>query len=292
MIREVALDELPPSICENRVLIDNLREICREKREEYRHCKPLFQTVKNIIKDAGKDDLEGYLALLEDAFPYMLRKQACDKALVLRELQVLLADENIGAKTNRARLRFYQACCEKAPLQRIKLDQEALELLGKIGVDSAPLAAEIHSDMGYQYHVLNDAQQERSHYDRSMLCLDEHGLIGTVDSIQQTIRYAGCVASQKDYMAGILTMGRVLTLLKDQGLQDTLDYANVCETLAFCLMMMGEIDTGFNHYKNCLAIYEKIYAEEPEIIEAKKNQIQQNCAKLGIYLAKRLRGEI
>lgn len=292
MLWEVALDELPPSICANRVLIDNLREICREKREEYRHCKPLFQTVKNIIKDAGKDDLEGYLALLEDAFPYMLRKQAQEKEVVLRELQALLADENIGTKTNRARLRFYQACCEKAPLQRIKLDQEALELLGQIGADSAPLAAEIHSDMGYQYHVLNDAQQERSHYDRSMLCLDEHGLIGTVDSIQQTIRYAGCVASQKDYMAGILTMGRVLTQLKDQGLQDTLDYANVCETLAFCLMMMGEIDTGFNHYKNCLAIYEKIYAEEPEIIEAKKNQIQKNCAKLGIYLAKRLRGEI
>ena len=168
----------------------------------------------------------------------------------------------------------------------------ALEVLGKIEADSAPLAAEIHSDMGYQYHVLNDAEQERSHYDRSMLCLDEHGLIGTVDSIQQAIRYAGCVASQKDYMAGILTMGRVLTQLKDQGLQDTLDYANVCETLAFCLMMMGEIDTGFNHYKNCLAIYEKIYAEEPEIIEAKKDQIQQTCAKLGIYLAKRLRGEI
>ena len=78
-----------------------------EKREEYRHCKPLFQTVKNIIKDAGKDDLEGYLALLEDAFPYMLRKQACEKTVVLRELQVLLADENIGAKTNRARLCFY-----------------------------------------------------------------------------------------------------------------------------------------------------------------------------------------
>lgn len=236
MIREVALDELLPSICENRVLIDNLREICREKREEYRHCKPLFQAVENIIADAGKDDLEGYLALLEDAFPYMLRKQAQEKDAVLRELQVLLADENIGTKTNRARLRFYQACCEKAPLQRIKLDQEALELLGKIEADSAPLAAEIHSDMGYQYHVL--------------------------------------------------------TRQKEQGQQDTLDYANVCETLAFCLMMMGEIDTGFNHYKNCLAIYEKIYAEEPEIIEAKKNQIQQNCAKLGIYLAKRLRGEI
>lgn len=292
MIREVALDELLPSICENRVLIDHLREICREKREEYRHCKPLFQAVENIIADARKDDLEGYLALLEDAFPYMLRKQAHEKEAVLRELQVLLADENIGIKTNRARLRFYQACGVKDPLQRIKLDQEALELLGSIDANSAPLAAEIHSDMGYQYHVLNDSEQEREHYDRSMLCLDEHGLIGTVDSIQQTIRYAGCVASQKDYMAGILTMGRVLTQLKDQGLQDTLDYANVCETLAFCLMMMGEIDTGFNHYKNCLEIYEKIYEEEPEIIEAKKNQIQQNCAKLGIYLAKRLRGEI
>lgn len=292
MIREVAMDELPPSIQRNRLLIDNLREICREKREEYRHCKPLFQTVENIIAEAQKDDPEGYLVLLEDAFPYMLKKQTHEKDAVLQEIRMLLADEGIGTNINRARLRFYQACCEKAPPQRIKLDQEALELLGQIEADSAPLAAEIHSDMGYQYHVLNDKEQEREHYDRSMLCLDENGLIGTVDSIPQAIRYAGCVASQKDYIAGVVTMGRLLTLLKDQGKQETIDYANVCETLAFCLMMMGKIDTGFNHYKNCLAIYEKIYTEEPEIIEAKKEQIQQNCAKLGIYLAKRLNGEI
>lgn len=292
MLWEVTLDELPPSICANRVLIDNLREICREKREEYRHCKPLFQTVENIIAEAQKDDPESYLALLEAAFSYMLKKQTHEKDAVLRELQMLLADENIGTNINRARLRFYQACCEKAPPQRIKLDQEALELLGSTDANSAPLAAGIHSDMGYQYHVLNDTEQEREHYDRSMLCLDENGLIGTVDSILQAIRYAGCVASQKDYLAGVVTMGRLLTLLKDQGKQETIDYANVCETIAFCLMMMGEIDTGFNHYKNCLAIYEKIYAEEPEIIEAKKNQIQQNCAKIGIYLGKRLRGDI
>ena len=292
MIREVAINEFQPSIQRNHVLIGNLREICREKREEYCHCKPLFQTVENIIAEAQKDDPEGYLALLEDVFPYMLKKQTHEKDAVLRELQVLLADENIGTNTNWARLRFYQACCEQAPLQRIKLDQEALELLGQIDADSAPLAAEIHSDMGYQYHVLNDAEQEREHYDRSMRCLDDNGLIGTVDSIPQAIRYAGCVASQKDYLAGVVTMGRLLTQLKDQGKQDTMDYANVSETLAFCLMMMGEIDTGFNHYKNCLAIYEKIYEEEPEMIEAKKDQIQRNCAKLGIYLAKRLRGEI
>ena len=292
MIREVAMDELPPSICENRVLIDNLREICREKREEYRHCKPLFQTVVNIITDAGKDDLEGYLALLEDAFSYMQRKKANEQEAVLREMQTLLADERIGTRTNRARLRFYQACGEKEPAQRIKLDQEALELIGEVETDSATLAAEIHSDMGYQYHVLNDTEQEWAHYDRSMLCLDEHGLIGTVDSITQAIRYAGCAATKKEYMFGAVTMGRLQIQLEKQGLQDTLDYANVCETLAFCLMMMGTIDAGFNQYKKCLAVYEKIYDDAPEIIEAKKNQIQQNCTKLGVYLAKRQLGQI
>ena len=88
-------------------------------------------------------------------------------------------------------------------------------------------------------------------------------------------------------MAGTVTMGRLQIQLENQGLQDTLDYANVCETLAFCLLMMGTIDAGFNQYKKCLAVYEKIYADDPEIIEAKKNQIQQNCAKLGVYFAKR-----
>ena len=287
MIREVAMDELPPSICENRILIDNLREICREKREEYRHCKPLFQTVANIISDAEKDDLEGYLALLEDAFPYMHRKKANEQEAVLREMQTLLEDKHIGTRINRARLQFYRACGETAPVQRIKLDDEALEMLGEVEADSAPLAAEIHSDMGYQYHVLNDTEQAREHYDRSMLCLDKYGLIGTVDSITQAIRYAGCAATQTEYMAGTVTMGRLQIQLENQGLQDTLDYANVCETLAFCLLMMGTIDAGFNQYKKCLAVYEQIYADDPEIIEAKKNQIQQNCAKLGVYLAKR-----
>ena len=293
MIREVAINEFQPSIQRNHVLINRLREICREKREEYAHFKLLFQAVEIIMADAQKDDESAYLDLLEAAFPYMQKKHYDSGAsAVLTEIQQLLKQEVIGDHVDRARLLYFQASCEKLPQQRIKLDQEALELLGQIDADSAPLAAEIHSDMGYQYHVLNDAEQEREHYDRSMRCLDDNGLIGTVDSIPQAIRYAGCVASQKDYLAGVVTMGRLLTQLKDQGKQDTMDYANVSETLAFCLMMMGEIDTGFNHYKNCLAIYEKIYEEEPEMIEAKKDQIQRNCAKLGIYLAKRLRGEI
>ena len=96
MIREVAINEYQPSIQRNHVLIDNLREICREKREEYRHCKPLFQTVENIIAEAQKDDPEGYLALLEDAFPYMLKKQTHEKDIALREIRMLLADERIG----------------------------------------------------------------------------------------------------------------------------------------------------------------------------------------------------
>ena len=54
---------------------------------------------------------------------------------------------------------------------------------------------------------------EKWQLDEFMSVIDEFedGLIGTVDSIQQTLRYAGCVASQKDYMAGILTMGEIDT---------------------------------------------------------------------------------
>lgn len=293
MLREVAMDELPPSIRGNHALIEKLRSICREKREEYPHFKLLFQTVERIMAEAQKDDEAAYLALLEDAFPYMQKKHYDNGVnAVLREIQQLLKQEAIGNSVNRARLCYFRASCEKTPQQRIKLDQEALELLGQVEADSAPLAAEIHSDLGHQYHLLNDTQQEREYLDRSMLYLEDYGLIGTVDSVPQVIRYAGCAASQKEYLHGIVPMGKLLSRLEDQGQQNTLDYANACETIAFCYMMMGKVDTGIDYYKKCLSVFEQIYGDDPEIIEAKKNQIQRNCAKLGIYLGQRLRGDI
>lgn len=71
MIREVAQDELPPTIRKCHDLIESIHWDCRGHGMENPNYRQMFQTVERIMDEAGKDDLPGYLRFLEDVFPYM-----------------------------------------------------------------------------------------------------------------------------------------------------------------------------------------------------------------------------
>ena len=75
-------------------------------------------------------------------------------------------------------------------------------------------------------------------------------------------------------------------------MEDTLDYAWVQESLALLHMMAGHMQTGLDHYRKCIAIWKHIFADEPERVAEKESQVQRNCLKAGVYLARRLSEEL
>ena len=81
-------------------------------------------------------------------------------------------------------------------------------------------------------------------------------------------------------------------LTQKKMLDDTMENAAVQECIAMLHRMEGRIQDGFSHYKHSLSIWEQEYADKPEMIDAKKAEIQKNCEQMGYYLGARLKGII
>ncbi len=77
-------------------------------------------------------------------------------------------------------------------------------------------------------------------------------------------------------------------LLTENNLCATQDYAITMESLAKIYLSKGNIEEGTARYKKALAIYEEMYADEPELLEEKKIEIQTNYTTTGLLLGQAL----
>ena len=57
-----------------------------------------------------------------------------------------------------------------------------------------------------------------------------------------------------------------------------------------CRWMTANLPQAKTHFKRAFKIYEKIWADEPEMIEAKYQEIQELYPQIGFYIGKNLSG--
>ena len=62
------------------------------------------------------------------------------------------------------------------------------------------------------------------------------------------------------------------------------------ETLATIYLMTANLSHAKTHFKKAFKIYEKIWADEPEMIEAKYQEIQELYPQIGFSIGKNLSG--
>ena len=62
------------------------------------------------------------------------------------------------------------------------------------------------------------------------------------------------------------------------------------ETLATIYLMTANLPQAKTHFKRAFKIYEKIWADEPEMIEAKYQEIQELYPQIGFCIGKKLSG--
>ena len=56
---------------------------------------------------------------------------------------------------------------------------------------------------------------------------------------------------------------------------------NICLT-------MGDIQQATTHFKKAMAIYEMVFEAEPEMVEAKKQELLGTYTQAGLYLGKKM----
>lgn len=294
MIREVVMTELPPSITSCGTLIDSLQEVCRNHGQQVSYYRELFQVIDNLMTDATKDDMPRYLRFLEEVHPYMAQYHyEAGMERVIGELTAILRDETMGDSVDRAWLLNYCASRENNAEKAIALEVEALELIGeKTCKDNALLAAAVHSRLGGLYLQAGTLHLARSHYEEGLALLEKFNLTTDHDSVLQIVQYTHFAAKMKEYDRGLEALGRIERRFQKNGLDDTMEYGAIKESIAMLHLLDGRIDEGISHYKKTLAIWEEIYADEPEKVEAKKAEIEKNFAQVGCYIGARLKGKI
>ena len=83
-------------------------------------------------------------------------------------------------------------------------------------------------------------------------------------------------------------MQKLSGIIKEYHSDHCLNYAKVQETLGTIYLMTANLPQAKTHFKRAFKIYEKIWADEPEIIEAKYQEIQELYPQVGFFLGQQL----
>ena len=272
-------------------ILYSLQQICLIHGIEVDYYKKLFQTIENIVELIKKDDLPKYLLFLENAFPYMQKYdyQKGMKAL-LQELKCLLKSKDIGTDSDRALLLDFQATLETQPEKAMKLEKDALALIKEITKENAHLASNLHSNLGGLYRMNGYPDLAREHMEKGLFLLEQYNLLYTNDSIPQITNYAMLLTEQQSPEKGISVLQKLSKVIKKYNSDCNLDYATVQETLGSIYLMTANLPQAKIHFKRAFKIYEKIWVDEPEMIEKKYQEIQELYPQIGVALAQTLRG--
>ena len=291
MIKEIALSETKPSVNICHILLDSLQKICLMHGIEVDYYKKLFQTIGNIIELIEKDDMPKYLLFLENVFPYM-DNYNYQKGMreIIQELKNLLKHKDIGTDSDRALLLDFQATLEIKPEKAIKLEKDAIALIKEITEENAHLASNLHSNLGGLYRMNGYPDLAREHMEKGLFLLEQYNLLYTHDGIPQFTNYAMFLAEQQAPEKGISVLQKLSKGIKEYNSDCCLDYATVQESLATIYLMTANLPKAKTHFKRACKIYEKIWADEPEMIKAKYQEIQELYPQIGFSIEKTLSG--
>lgn len=170
----------------------------------------------------------------------------------------------------------------------MKLEKDALTQIKNITTDNARLVSNLHANLGGLYRMNGYPDFAREHMEISISLLDQYKLLHINDSIPQIVNYAMFLAEQQEPERGISELKKLSNVIKEYHSDDCLDYAKVQETLGTIYLMTTDLPQAKTHFKRAFKIYEKIWADEPEIIESKYQEIQALYPQIGFSIGKKL----
>ena len=278
MIREVAVEELKPSVRNCAVLLDSLQEISLMHGLEFANNKQVFYTIESIIETVYKDDAAKYLLFLKNVFQYMEKyRYEAGMQAVVNELTALLADASVGTSADRACLLDCRSVLETDNEKKIELTQEAIEVLGEVHGGSVHLAANLHANLGALYYRGGCMELARSYMEKGIHLLEEYGLTDYHDSVVQICNYASLITDlgepQRAYTALLKLARTVQELNSDQ----CFDYGLIQQLMGNVCIVIGDTAQAQLHLCRAMEIFELVFEDEPALLEEKRQEIEESA---------------
>lgn len=274
IIREVALEELKPSVQNCSALLNSLETLCLAHGMEFMEYRQIFQIVEDIISNITKDDVPRYLLFLEDCFQLMHKyNYSQGMNAIICELSTILSDKTNGTAKDRALLLYCRSACETNPQEAIRLTEQALQVLGPINMDTAPFAANLHNNLGTFYSNERQFELAKQHLEQGLLLMKNHPLSNCHDKIAQVHNYATLLANTGQLQQAHSVFLRLEDFVKTHVGEMSLDYGTIQEALGGISLVLRRPNEAYSHYKKAMAVYNLLLEGEPSLLEQKKREI-------------------
>ena len=284
MLQEITITDTKPSVTNCHTMLDYLqKEVFCYHGIDVPYYKLLFSTTLNINDLIEVDDKEFYLRFLEDAFAYM-DKYHYEEGMkkVVAEIENLLNNSIIGTVSDKALLLDYKAAMTDQTSKAIKFEQQAFELLTDINADNALLVSNLNANMGALYHKANKNDLAAYHMEQGISILEKYELIYMNQSIAQICNYAVLLHDMGESERGLSALRRCAKTVKEHNFELSSDYAAIQEAMGNINLACGRLDKAREHLQKALSIYEQLWSDEPQLIEAKQEEILQQYAAAGL----------
>lgn len=205
---------------------------------------------------------------------------------ILRELKQLLKGNTYGTASDQALLLDYQATMETKPEKAIKLEKESLAQIKEITKANAHLVSNLHANLESLYRMNGQTKLAKEHMEKGILLLEQYKLLYTNDSIPQINNYAALLTEMQEPERAMSALQKLAQIIKDYNSDHCLDYAQVQEAMGNICLITANISQAKTHFKKAMKIYEDVWADEPELIEEKCQEIQELYPQISIALAK------
>ena len=87
---------------------------------------------------------------------------------------------------------------------------------------------------------------------------------------------------------GLSALRKLCRVIREYNSDTGLDYASVQEAMGNISLTMGEISQATSYFQKAMEIYETVFEFEPDMIEAKKQELLGTYAQAGLYLGEKL----
>lgn len=138
------------------------------------------------------------------------------------------------------------------------------------------------------YHSIKNIPLAKENLETGISLLEQYNLIYTNDSIPQICNYASLLANIGDTDTALHALHKPSKIIQEYNSDVCSNHAMVHELLGTIYLLKDDISNAQLHLKKALSIYEILWENEPELIEAKKQEIANLHVQAGLSIGQKL----
>ena len=168
------------------------------------------------------------------------------------------------------------------------MQKNAIAMITKVTPDNALMVSNLYANLGGMYRMNGILKLAKQNMEQAIRIIDEYGLAHYHDSIVQITNYAVLLTDMGQPDVGLSALRKLCRVIREYNSDTGLDYASVQEAMGSICLTMGEIQQATSHFRKAMEIYETVFEYEPDMIEAKKQELLGTYAQAGLYLGKKM----